>query len=199
MKQKPHKYDIIGETPKGMEIRSLIEQSRAGNTQAFGELYDLFADKIFRFIKLKVKDLRQAEDILQDVFVKAWQALPKLPLENLNFNAWLYKVTSNTINDYFRKMYRAPEITELTDTLDIASNDNPAAAAQAASDASHINLALAELPSQYRQVLELRFIQDFSISETANILGKTNLAVRLLQHRALKQLQKTVKQENNLA
>ncbi len=171
-----------------MDISALIRQCQAGNSDAFGQIYDLYADRIFRFIRLKIQEPRQAEDLLQDVFVKAWQGLPKLPLEKLNFQAWLYKVANNTINDHFRKTYRTPIMTELTTDLPIAASDSPAKTTAAIVDAAVLKQALEGLPKTYQQVLELRFIQDFSVAETAGILGKTNLAVRLLQHRALKQL-----------
>lgn len=171
-----------------MDITELVQQSQNGDAAAFAQIYDLFAGKIFRFVRLKVQHPQQAEDILQDVFVKAWKGLPTIRLENLNFNAWLYKVASNTLNDHLRRVYRTPEILQVHDDLDVREEHGPADYAAALSDAAIVRKAMADLPQQYQQILELRFIQDFSIQETADILGKSNLAVRLAQHRALNQL-----------
>ncbi|HYF04964.1 MAG TPA: sigma-70 family RNA polymerase sigma factor [Patescibacteria group bacterium] len=171
-----------------MDLHTIVKKSQNGDTGAFGELYDLFADKLFRFILLKVKDKQHAEDILQDTFVKAWHGLPTLDAEHLNFNAWVYKVASNTVNDYFRKRYRTPETVELDDGLTLTSSDSPEQEMQLSYESAEIHHVLKLLPRHYQQVLELRFIQDFTVQETAEILGRNSLSVRVLQHRALARL-----------
>ncbi len=171
-----------------MEILELAKKAKGGDQQAFGEIYDLYAQKIYKFICYKVKT-RESEDILQEVFIKAWNGMANLKLENLNFNAWLYRIASNTINDYFRKFYRTEQTVELDENASIYNSaDVPANRLALQGDVEMVKRALKALPSQYQQVLELRFIQDFTLQETANILNKSNLAVRLLQHRALKNL-----------
>lgn len=174
---------------------TLIEQIKAGDQTAFGELYDRFAEKIFRFIKIKVQDQGQAEDILQDVFVKAWQGIPNLHTKDLQFSAWLYTVARNTMNDYFRKKYRRPEFVEFNDEVDVQSSESVEHRISAQQDGKLIQSALKELPAQYAQVVELRFLQQMSVTETAQILGKTGLAIRVLQHRALKRLQEVIKEQ----
>ncbi len=180
-----------------MDIGNLIKKSQAGDTRAFAELYDLFSEKIFRYIKLKVQSQQPAEDILQETFIKTWRALPKFKVEGGNFSAWLYKIAGNAVNDYFRKLYRAPETLELNEHIDVADSRSFLEQVVLENDIESAKLSLAQLPSAYRQVLELRFIQDFTISEAAEILGKSNLAVRLAQHRALKQLRKIISEIND--
>jgi RNA polymerase sigma-70 factor, ECF subfamily len=177
-----------------MELSELLTKAKQGDSDAFGQIYDLFADRIFRYIKIKVKNQQQAEDILQDVFCKAWLGLPKLAMDNLNFSAWLYRVASNTINDYYRKLYRTPVMLEISENLVAAENLHYTNSIDF-NDLEIVKGALAQLPAQYRQVIELRFIQEFSIEETAQVLGKTKLAVRLAQHRALKKLQAVIKSD----
>ena len=169
-------------------MNKLIQQAQAGNKQAFGQLYDEFADRIFRFILLKVGGKQQAEDILQETFIKAWQALPKYKVDGGNFSAWLYKIAGNTVTDYYRKIYRRPETLELNEAIDIAAPHLITDQIQLQADIETLKQSMNLLPATYRQVLELRFVQDFTVTETASILRKSNLAVRLLQHRALKQL-----------
>jgi RNA polymerase sigma-70 factor, ECF subfamily len=171
-----------------MDIKDLVAEIKKGNTEAFAEVYDLYSDRIFRFVKLKVSNQSQAEDIVQDVFVKAWKGCESLPLDKLQFSSWLYKIASNTVNDYFRKMYRTPDISPLESGMELASGQSIEAEVNMTFDLARVRDALSGLPSQYRQVLELRFSQDFTIAETADILGKSSLAVRLLQHRALNKL-----------
>ena len=166
----------------------LVTAARDGNSQAFGQLYDFFAPRIYKFISFKVQEREQAEDILQDTFVKAWRGLASLRLEELNFSAWLYRIARNTVNDYYRKLYRSPRLVELDQAVEMTTGESPAAAAMTRSELEQVQKASGRLPAHYRQVLELRFVQEFSVTETAEVLGKSPVAVRLIQHRALKQL-----------
>jgi len=177
-----------------MDITSLIAQAQSGDAKAFGDLYDIFAQRIFRYIFMKVKNREQAEDILQEVFVKSWKALPKFKLENSNFSAWLYRIATNSINDYYRKIYRHPETLEINEEIDIASSGNAHDLTEHNFNQQYVRSVLGRLPTQYRIVLELRFIQEFSVKETAEILKKSKVGVRLLQHRALKKLREQLKE-----
>jgi len=176
-----------------MEIPDLVRAAKNGDAKAFGELYDQYARRIFIFILAKVQDRPQAEDILQEVFLKAWRGLDGLRFQQLNFSAWLYRIASNTINDHFRRHYRKPPTTELLDNMEI-----PAAEEKPSNEENleAVRQAVDLLPEQYRQVLELRFFEDFSPAETAKILKRSNLAVRLLQHRALNKLRRQLNPDN---
>lgn len=171
------------------ELKKLIHKAALGDEEAFGHVYDAFADAIYRFIKFKVTEPEQAEDLLQDVFVKAWQGIPKLNLTDLNFSAWLYTVAGNTVNDYFRRMYRRPQTVSLSQDFEITSPHDTSRSTEAAINTNQVHAALEKLPPDYKQVLELRFIQEFSVEETARILHKTNVSTRVLQYRALKKLE----------
>lgn len=185
-----------------MDIDKAILRSKQNDREAFAEVFDHFVDRIYRFIKYKISDQLAAEDILQEVFLKAWLGLPKLPEQDLNFSAWLYKIAGNTVNDYFRKQYRTPsmlslesvaEVPDVQNAQDILNNS-----LDTSSDIASLKKAFNRLPVQYKQVLEIRYIQDFTLEETAKMLGKTNLAVRLLQHRALKKLRQIIQQTHDI-
>lgn len=180
-----------------MDIQEAILRSKQGDREAFGEVFDYFADRLYRFIKYKTNNRFAAEDILQEVFLKAWLGLPRLPEDNLNFSAWLYKIASNTANDYFREQYRTPNTLDLDSVIEILDDEHSTQGQLSDSmdidgEMKMVNKAFEHLPSQYRQILELRFIQDLTLDETAEIVGKTNLAVRILQHRALKKLREII-------
>lgn len=176
-----------------MDINELVKLAKNGEANAFGELYDLFANKIFKFIKLKIQNPEEAEDVLQEVFIKAYKGLGKLKLEDLNFNAWLYRVASNTINDKFRKKYRTPEIVNIDETFDIADKYSLQEEVQVKSDMESLQIVFNKLPELYKQVLELRFIEEMSLEEIAKILNKSNLSIRLIQFRALKKVRELSK------
>ncbi len=173
------------------ELHDLILKAKERDQIAFGTLYDLFAAKIYRFISYKLPTREQAEDILQETFLKAWQALPKLTTEKIYFNAWLYTIARNLINDHYRILKRRPTPETIENHYDLASNDDPQTQAADTISRQQLHKALHDLPSLYRQVLELRFLQELSVEETAKILKKTVISVRVMQHRAIRKINQT--------
>jgi RNA polymerase sigma-70 factor (ECF subfamily) len=170
------------------EIKALILEAKSGNQQAFRQLYDLYAQRIFKYIRLKIQNREEAEDVLQEVFIKTYRGLDSLRLDDLRFSAWLYKVASNTINDHFRKKYRTPEILGIEENFDITDGRSLQKEIEQKSDIETAREVFDLLPPLYKQVLELRFVQDLSLSEIADALGKSNLSIRLVQYRALKKV-----------
>src|SRR5258708_34663295 len=107
-----------------MEVLAELKKAQQGDEHAFALLFEMFSDRIYRFICYKVSINQEQEDILQEVFFKAWKGLPKLKVEELNFSAWLYKIATNAINDLYRQKYRRPEPLELNEDAAIVF-DNP--------------------------------------------------------------------------
>lgn len=170
-----------------MELSEAVIKAKQGDSHAFGFIYDSFADKIFRYIKVKIQDQAQAEDILQEVFMKAWNGLPNIKTDGLNFSAWIYRIASNAINDHFRKVYRTPKMVDIEE-VNVIMPYSIEERYQTGEEIEKMKKCFDLLPAQYKEVLELRYVRDFTTAETAEIIGKTNLAVRLIQHRALKKL-----------
>ena len=179
---------------KADDLSSQIIKAQAGDAEAFSEIYDAYAKKLFRYIRVKVQNQQQAEDVLQDVFVKIWRGLPTYQASKGSFNSWAYRVAGNAMNDFFRKAYRSPEPAAMSEAMAYGSSDlqSEAKSMEKVLDSefalTRLRSVLGEIPELYRQVLEFRFMQDLEIHEIGEILGKSNLAVRLLQHRALKKL-----------
>jgi RNA polymerase sigma-70 factor (ECF subfamily) len=82
----------------------LIQEAIAGDKQAFGRLYDCYADQIFRYLYFRVEERSLAVDMTEDVFLKAWEKIPQFGKDKrgLNFRAWLYRIAHNTVIDYYR-------------------------------------------------------------------------------------------------
>lgn len=175
------------------EVIELVKKTQTGDQAAFSALYDEFAQRIYAFIRVKVSGTEQAEDILQEVFLKAWKGCKALTLEDLNFSAWLYKVASNTINDYYRKNYREPQTVSIEEAAEVAGQDDPANNAARGFEKLFVRETVDQLPPHFKEVVELRFFQDFSVAETAEIMGKNSVTVRVWQHRAVKQLEQLFK------
>ncbi len=162
---------------------ALVEASQAGDEQAFGELYDIWADKVYRFIYLKLRQPAVAEDLTADVFLKAWQYLHQYrPRPELPFSAWLYTIARNTLIDY----YRSQKHTE------VSFEDIPEIADLEGSELYHetgrLENLLAQLPADYQKVLQLRFVEQLSIAKVAQIMKKKEDNIRALSSRALKKL-----------
>lgn len=168
----------------------LIQLAKKGDESAFGQLYDLYAQKLFAFIITKTRHRHTSEDILQDVFVKAWRALPKFDEQRGSFNAWMYRIATNCMNDHFRSIQRRPVNLPLEEHASLVADQKPTHAEEfdLDKDNEQVQSALNELPDEYRQVLLLRFKEGYSAKEVAEVLNKTSVAVRLIQHRALKKL-----------
>lgn len=169
-----------------MDLKEAVIKASAGDQQAFAYIFDVFAGPIYRFVRRKIQNEAEAQDLVQDIFLKAWRGLPKLKKENLKFSAWLYRIASNTVNDVFRQRYRSPQILELEE----ADGFVFAELEGLEGEAEEALKAMRKLPAQYAEILRLRFIEEMDLDETAAILGKTNLAVRVAQHRALARLRK---------
>ena len=82
----------------------IIEQAVQGDKQAFGQLYEIYAERIFRYLSFRTGSMEVAEDLLCEVFLKAWDALPRFGLTNKDhhFKAWLYKIAHNALIDHYR-------------------------------------------------------------------------------------------------
>ncbi len=180
-----------------METTELIKHAQNGDDKAFGKLYDAYSELLFRYIKTKVQNQQEAEDLLQEVFIKAHKALPRLKIDKgLKFKSWLYTIAANTVNDHFRKIYRRPENLELDENLNVSSGRTPAEELVIYSDIEIIKKAVALLPEKYREIIELRFVQDIELKDCAKILNKNSVSIRVLQYRALNKLRKILRQNN---
>jgi RNA polymerase sigma-70 factor, ECF subfamily len=176
-----------------MDVTVLVSEAKKGNTEAFAGIYDLYAQRIFRYVRMKIQNRSEAEDLLQEVFVRAWRGLPNFDPRAGKFAAWLYRIASNTVNDHFRRVYRSPKTVEFTEGTDVGFEEPAKEALANESEMIEVRRAMSHLPPQYREVLELRFIQEFSVAETAKVMRRSRLAVRLAQVRALKKLRLLLK------
>lgn len=145
-------------------------------------MYDTYADDIFRYIFVHVRDHELAEDLTADTFVRAWKAI-----ETFDFSQprpWLYKIARNLITDHWRrhKTELLPEEFEEASDEDITENVERHFTKQ------RVRGALHTLGEPMRSVVLLRFMSGYSVRQTADSLGLSESNVRVLQHRALKQL-----------
>lgn len=162
------------------------------NAEAFAVLYDEYVKRVYRFVYFKVKSSEDAEDITAEVFLKAWNYLRDPEHKIKSFSGLLYQIARTTIIDWYRKVARRPETITLDDerrSIDIG--DRGVWAKKLADNLEHkeILLGLERLKHDYQEIVLLRYVEDLSIKEIADITGKNALAVRVTLHRALKKLE----------
>ncbi|HET9173948.1 MAG TPA: RNA polymerase sigma factor [Candidatus Saccharimonadales bacterium] len=145
-------------------------------------MYDTYADDIFRYVFVHVRDRELAEDLTADTFMRAWKSI-----ESFDFSQprpWLYKIARNLITDHWRKHKTEllPEDFEQESDEDITEN------VERHFTKTRVRGAVHTLNEPMRSVVIMRFITGYSVRDTATSLRLTESNVRVLQHRALKQL-----------
>jgi RNA polymerase sigma-70 factor (ECF subfamily) len=162
----------------------------------FGRIYDEYVDRIYRFVFYRVGRKEDAEDITEDVFMRAFQAIGRYEeREDVPFSAWLFRIAQNGVVDHYRRQARNPVTTvedEILDGLDMSTESDPAAVSAAKQDVWN---ALRELTEEQQNIVILRFFVGLKISEIAAFLDRSETSVKGLQHRALKSLKKHLEKE----
>lgn len=166
---------------------TLVRRAIRGDAESFGTLYEQHLEAIYRYVFFRVSDHHDAEDLTETVFLKAWQAMGNYQVDGIPFRAWLYRIAHNTVIDHYR---RTQHEEPLIDDLQI-SDTQPPLERQIVTQENSAGLAQAihQLPPLQQHVVILRFIEGLTHAETAAVLDKEEGSVRVLQHRALKQLQ----------
>lgn len=166
---------------------ALIQASIDGDGSAFETLYVRYMDAIYRYIFFRVGDELQAEDLTEETFVRAWEALPKYQHRKYPFSSWLYRIAHNLVIDHYRRKKPVPISNGLMRTY---SNHNESL--DHIVDRKHeIQLlvkAVGQLNELEREIVLLRFVEGLSHKEIAAMVGKSQSSCRVTLHRALKAL-----------
>ena len=176
------------QAPSQSEMRVLVERAQAGERDALEELYLLHFDRIYSYLHVTVGNRHDAEDLTTQTFLKMLEAIRRFRFGAAPFSAWLFRIAHNLAMDHFRATRRVQLEEEVPEEGDLELSAE-AEAFQSIGRASMLDL-IEELSPEQKQVLTLKFVFDFSNAEAATVLGKTEGAVKSLQHRALVALQK---------
>ncbi|MFA1822339.1 RNA polymerase sigma factor, partial [Virgibacillus oceani] len=169
-----------------MEDRELIKRIQEGDNQAIITLHNRYADRIFHYIYMQTGSYHDAEELLQDVFFKAAKNLNQFKGKS-TFKTWVFKIARHTIIDYYRGSAKEKDtITVEVEKFDFIGQYVDSAEDKALSriQVNEVLKYIEELPLQYQSVLHLRFFEGFTVKETSDIMGKSVLAVKSMQHRA---------------
>jgi len=168
--------------------QKIIERAVRGESSAFGELYDHYHPKIYRFVLFKVSQREEAEDLTHEIFISAWQSMRTYRDFGFPFSSWLYQIARNRIIDHYRTKKPQTPLEEMDPEYFVAPAMAPVML-EGKMEMERVRKALSRLKTEYQDVVIMRFIEELSLKETAAALGKTEGAVKLMQHRAMKALQ----------
>jgi len=172
------------------DVRRLVELAQRGDRDALGELYVLHFDRIYAYLQASVGNRHDAEDLTEQTFVKMLESIDRFVWLRAPFSAWLFRIAHNLAMDHFRRSRRY-QLDELPEEREDASEPSAEERAlHSIGDARLLEL-VDGLSHDQRQVLTLKFGFDFSNANVAVILGKSEGAVKALQHRALAALQQS--------
>lgn len=172
--------------PVEQRVSQLTARARQGDKEAYGDLYELYLDEIYRYVYYRVSNEADAEDLTEQVFLKAWENLPAYR-GDVPFKAWLYRIARNATVDHYRTRKQSLPLNE-TDSL-VDKKDLPEEKALSRETALRLNGAISKLSPLHQDVIILRFVNGHSTAEIAQILERSTGSVRVLQHRALNAIQ----------
>ena len=155
---------------------------------ALTQLYEENFDKIYRYVVLKIGDRAEAEDMTQQVFLNALKSISSYKYKGMPFSSWLFRIAHNQVVDYYRKKKRSATVP--LDEMLISGHDNPGRDAERKMEIEQMTRATRQLTNAQQEVISLRFAGELSVAEVAKVMGKTEGAIKALQHAAIVSLRK---------
>ncbi len=181
---------------EGPQIAALVAAAQAGDPDALTAIYRAFAPRVFRYIAFRVGASGEADDLTQQSFLKMIEALPRYQDRGLPFGAWLFRIVRNTVID-FERARREP--LALDDPTLVIVDRSALADQRSAEDRAVLELALASLTKDQRDVVACRFFADLSVAETGRLMDRGPATVRTLQARALAALRRVMRADDATA
>ncbi|MFD5013767.1 sigma-70 family RNA polymerase sigma factor [Streptomyces chartreusis] len=206
----PHRRTAVPRTePKGPRagtpasgdpVTALVARSQAGQAEAFGALYDKYADRVYGYIYLRIGEREPAEELTVKTFLRAMRRIHLFTWQGRDFNAWLLAIARPLVTDYvdtnnFRLGVSGHDI--LDSPCEPGAGEEPCP--EDTLDNADLIEAIRRLSPPQQECITLRFLQGLSVTETARIMGKNEGAIKTLQHRALRALTKTLPEPARLA
>ena len=172
-------------------VRRLVARAQAGEREALEELYLLHFDRIYSYLHMSVGNRHDAEDLTTQTFLKMLESIGRFRWQSAPFSAWLFRIAHNLAMDHFRANRRWQPEEEPPEPLGSEEASAEEEALHKIARGSMLQL-IDQLSLEQQQVLTLKFVFNFGNGEAATILGKTEGAIKSLQHRALASLQKQI-------
>ena len=173
------------------DLRRLVDRAQRGQREALEELYLLHFDRVYSYLHMSVGNRHDAEDLTTQTFLKMLEAIGRFKWQKAPFSAWLFRIAHNLAMDHFRATRRWQPEEDVPEPDGAEESSAEEAALESIGRRSMLRL-IENLSPEQQQVLTLKFVFSFSNGEAATILGKTEGAIKSLQHRALVSLQKQI-------
>ncbi len=183
--------------PDESDIQALIKRIQQGESDLFGQIFDIFADRIFRFVYLKIGDRENAKDLASETFLGAFQSVNRYkPQSNTKFSTWLFSIAHKKIVNYYRwqKNRKTISLEKISANLVDKSESN---LDKINKEQQHqlIIEYLHKLPENLQEILILKFIEELDYSEIQQITGKKQGNIRVLLHRGIKKLREELQKD----
>lgn len=177
------------------ELATLIKRARKGDAEAFGQIYDRYYDSVYAYVLRQVGTPADAEDITAGVFLDVLEKLDGFRWRGAGFAAWLFRIARNDVLDHFRRRgTKAREVSMTDETLEMPSGVLVENQAETAWRDRNLMASIDRLSDEQRQVVLLKLLVNFSNRQIGAVLGKSEGAVKALQHRALVTLRKIMEE-----
>lgn len=180
-----------------LDDNELIKLAQNGQADAYGELYERHVSAVYRFLYARLDNRMDAEDFTEEVFLRAWNSLSTYDERGIPFLAFLLIVARNVLIDHYRRNGRSPQHVPIEDIQLSDPEPEPGEVMTTKIKHDELRQALDQLRDDYQEVLVLRFLNDLSPNETAQVMKRSTGAVRVLQHRAIAALRKTLEERHD--
>lgn len=171
---------------------SLVKRAIQKDSTAFAHLYDIYMDKVYRHVYYRVPTRADAEDITQEVFIKAWRAITKYRQTGTSFGAWLIAIARNSITDFHKARKKTISLGD-TEIISQHIEAEPQAMTEISLDNEKMRKAVLKLKENKREVILLRFFEGWSYREISESLHKSEGSIRIIQYRALTDLRQILR------
>src|ERR1700745_3329985 len=176
-------------------VRALVDRAQQGDRDALEELYLLHFDRIYSYLHMSVGNRHDAEDLTTQTFLRMLESIKRFRWQSSPFSAWLFRIAHNLAMDHFRASRRWQPEEDAPEPPGETEPSAELAAFQSIGRQSMLEL-IEHLSQEQKQVLTLKFVFNLPNGEVATILGKTEGAIKSLQHRALVSLQKQLAKQS---
>ena len=169
---------------------ALVQRAQAGDTEAFGELYDRYVDLVYRYVYYRVGSAQVAEDLTSETFLRALRRLSSFTWQGRDVGAWFVTIARNLIADHYKSSRYRLEMTtdDVSESGAALSQEGPENAVLEAMQNKVLLEAVKQLNAEQQECIVLRFLQGLSVAETAQAMGKNDGAIKALQYRAIRSL-----------
>lgn len=170
----------------------LLKRLKNGDEESFRKIYDFFVDRIYKYVFLKIGSKEKTEEIVQDVFLKFWRFAKDEENKVSDLSAFIYSIARSMIADHYRNEGKVDAVVSFEETIiteeEIVSESVLSEEIDISIDLEKVGAALTKLSQVYQDLIIMKYIEEMSNKEIAEILGKEEGNIRVLAHRAIKQL-----------